>query len=392
MKALRAFATIAGLVIASAAGATTYTVADSAFQSSITTEDRIVLPDDPDDTDSPEDLNGTDEPTDGSEEETTEAETDQGETWSPDEDEDDNDQGLDPGERVEVADGIVVITTSTNQGIGAGTGMILSDDGLVLTNYHVIADSTTIRVLEPDSDEYYLAEMLGYDPVRDVALIKLEDASGLPVVDIDDSGVSVGDTVFAIGNGNGQHYLTKLTGDVVATDKSIMVQDPSVPSGRTRLDNLIQLEADVVPGYSGGPLVNENRDVVGVTSAASMFGKISGYAIPIDEAMEIVNHILAGEEVGDVRLGRHGAMGVSVSDSADGPTIVDVTPGSPAEQIGIEPGDIIRSVDGTDVTNVVDVTYEVSQYRVGDRIPVTWETPSGSIESGYLTLTDAVQN
>ena len=165
---------------------------------------------------------------------------------------------LDAGEKVDSAPGVVLINTLLFNGAGAGTGMILDSDGLILTNYHVVTGSETVSVTVSDTGEEYEAEVLGHDAVRDVAVLQMTDGSGFDTVQTDTADLSEGDAVSAIGNGSGQGYLTELQGSVTGLDQTITAMDEmSASSDGEVLTGLISTDADVVPGYSGGPLVNE---------------------------------------------------------------------------------------------------------------------------------------
>ena len=173
--------------------------------------------------------------------------------------------------------GVVLVNTVTAFGGGAGTGVVLSADGLVLTNYHVVEDSTTVQVTVATTGETYDAEVLGHDQTEDVALLQLDGAEDLATAQLDDDGTSPDDAVTAVGNAGGQGYLSAVTGTIVAEDQSITAgEGPGERHGplgdAEDLTGLIETDAAVVPGYSGGPLLDDEDEVVGINTAASTNG------------------------------------------------------------------------------------------------------------------------
>ena len=269
--------------------------------------------------------------------------------------------------------GVVLINTTLSAGLGAGTGSVLTEDGLVLTNYHVVMGSNSVRVTVPSTNKTYEAEVVGHDERHDVAVLQLKDASGLETVNISNSRVSQGDKVVAVGNGNGQGYLTALEGTVTGTNENVEVQDENGGSSE-RLTGLIRTSADIVPGYSGGPLFDADGNVVGMNTAGNL-GSTSetayGWAIPIQQAIEIVDQIRAGKESDTVQIGRNPALGVTIIGSQQGASVQSVQSGSGAEAAGIRPRDIITAVDGNKLTNASDVAKYIRGKKIGDTIKVT---------------------
>ncbi|MGO1637965.1 MAG: S1C family serine protease, partial [Ancrocorticia populi] len=291
---------------------------------------------------------------------------------------------LDAGEKVDSAPGVVLINTLLFNGAGAGTGMILDSDGLILTNYHVVTGSETVSVTVSDTGEEYEAEVLGHDAVRDVAVLQITDGSGFDTVQTDTADLSEGDAVSAIGNGSGQGYLTELQGSVTGLDQTITAMDEmSASSDGEVLTGLISTDADVVPGYSGGPLVNESGAVVGMTTAASQgttSEQVSGYAVPISTALDIADQISSGNITSDtIVMGKSAALGVTVAGgNTPGAQIVEVLEGSAAADAGLTEGDTITALDGNSVNNASVLSSLVKEYEIGDTVTLDVTTQDGS--------------
>lgn len=298
-------------------------------------------------------------------------------------------------------DGLVLVDTLVSGGEGAGTGMILSSDGYVLTNYHVVEGSTEVKVTDSTTGKEYTGEVVGHDATHDVALVKLKDASGLKTVSTASGSVNTGDEVAAIGNSSGEGYLRKLTGSVTATDQSITTQAEATSQGE-RLSNLIQTDADVVPGYSGGALVNSSGEVVGMTTAASSgntSATVDGYAIPISEAIQIANQIKDGQSSSTIQIGRGAALGISVL-SADtgqvgggyGVTVQEVIKGGAVADSGIKAGDTIIGLDGKSVKSYSALKQILSGHKAGDKVELVWLDGNGKQSTKTVTLGESSVN
>jgi S1-C subfamily serine protease len=191
--------------------------------------------------------------------------------------------------------GVVLIDTTVDYGAarGAGTGLTVTSDGIVVTNHHVVEGATSISVTDPSTGWTYDAVVLGYDDVHDVAVLQLTDAASLSTVAIDEDGAARGEAVTAVGNAKGKGFLSAADGTV--TDPSTAITVDNEDGTGSRLRNLIETDADVVSGDSGGALLDEDGEVVGMNVAAtSGSAEISGYAIPIDTVLDIASRILAG--------------------------------------------------------------------------------------------------
>ena len=229
--------------------------------------------------------------------------------------------------------GIVTIDTEIGYGAGggAGSGMVLTPDGLVLTNHHVVEGATTISVTIESTGETYDATLVGADSAQDIAVLQLDGATNLDTVTIDGDGLAAGDGITAVGNSDGEGVLMSASGTVTSLGETITV-GAQTGSESTTLSGLIMIDADVVSGDSGGAVLDSQGEVVGVTTAATTGSyDTSGYAIDIDDALAVVDQIVAGDESGTVTLGYPAFLGVQGSNSATGGAgIVGVVEDSPA--------------------------------------------------------------
>ena len=282
------------------------------------------------------------------------------------------------------------------QGSGSGSGIILSADGRILTNNHVVelaGDSGTLEV-SFDDGSHTSATVLGTDPLTDTAVIQAEDVSGLTPATIGRSDqLDVGQEVVAIGSPYGLES-TVTSGIVSALNRPVNVGTDA--QGNATTYPAIQTDAAINPGNSGGPLVDMNGDVIGInssirtasSSASSESGSIGlGFAIPIDEVMPIVDQMSNGETP------THAKMGVSVGDvtggaastTAEGALVRSVTDGSAAARAGLEQGDVITRVDDHLITGADSLVATIRSYRPGDSVTLTWER-DGQEETGSITL------
>ncbi|GAA3578741.1 hypothetical protein GCM10022197_40240 [Microlunatus spumicola] len=301
--------------------------------------------------------------------------------------------------------GVALVDTVLPDGEAAGTGIVLTSDGEVLTNYHVVEGSTSVKVTIVGTGRSYTAEVVGADQTADVALLQLKDASGLTVATIDDDTLKVGDDVTAVGNAGGTGTLTAADGDVTDLSASITTQSEDTVAGE-RLTRLIETDADVVAGDSGGPLLDAEGEVVGIDTAASSGQEIDGYAVPISTALAVVTQIRSGDETSAVRIGAAAFLGVQVATSltsdagygygsaygtgststATGATIAGVVSGDAADDAGLEAGDAITKVGSASVTDAAGLTKALATMAPGDRVTVTWTTSDGEQQSATVTL------
>ena len=290
--------------------------------------------------------------------------------------------------------GVVTIDTVIGydpQQQAAGTGMVLTGDGTVLTNNHVIQGATSIEVTDETTGKQYTADVVGSDATNDVAVLKLRDASGLATVALDDDGEpSTGDAVTDVGNAEGTGNLVAAEGTVTATDQAIQVQSES-GTGTESLSGLIEVAAQVVSGDSGGPVLDREGEVVGMATAASSgSADVTGYAIPITTAKRIAEQILSGTASGTVTIGLPAFLGVQVSDTAGstgGVAVAGTVAESGAAAAGIVAGDTITTLDGTAVTTSAQLTELIGKHAVGDRVVVGYTTSDGTAHTATVTLT-----
>jgi len=337
--------------------------------------------------------------------------------------------------------GVVVIETDLayqgNQ--AAGTGMVLTPSGEVLTNNHVINGATTIRVIVPGTGKSYKAKVVGYSVSDDVAVLQLSGASGLATVETTSSTPSVGQKVTALGNAGGSGSLTPAAGSVTGVGQSITASDDNGDS--ERLTGLIEVDANVQPGDSGGPLLNAADRVIGMTTAASTGGGFAGYgdnggndgyAIPIAHALAIAKRIESGQSSSTVHVGGTAFLGIQVSASSSGDgsgygydpnggggygddpyggdgygydpygtgdqgtqpsttttggaVIASLVQGGPADDAGLAEGDTITAVDGHTISSPDALTELLGDERPGDKVSVAVVDQSGSARTVTVTL------
>ncbi len=292
--------------------------------------------------------------------------------------------------------GVVDINTTLDYGQGeaAGTGMILTSDGEILTNHHVIEGATSITVRVVATDKTYTADVVGYDATNDVAVLQLRNASGLDTVTADGtSTVKVGDTIVGVGNANGDGGSSSAAkGTVSAVDQSITVQSDAGDASE-KLANLIQVSADIISGDSGGPLYNADGKVIGMdTAASSGTADVSGYAIPIASALSIADQIEQGSETGTVSIGYPAFLGVEMGQTdqygqtSTAATVAGVIDGTAAATAGITAGSTITSLDGTAITTALSLSEAVATHEPGDSVRVSWTDSSGGTHTATVSL------
>jgi S1-C subfamily serine protease len=269
-------------------------------------------------------------------------------------------------------------------GEAAGTGMVLTSDGEVITNHHVVEGATSVKVKVMSTGKTYTAKVVGTDATADVAVLQLVGASGLATVTTDTAGVSTGDAVTAVGDGNGTlGYLSAATGSVLATNQSITTQSEGSASSEN-LTDLIQISSDVVSGYSGGATYDDQGEVVGMTTAASSgTSDVVGYAIPISQVLSIAEDLENGVKNASYDYGRPAFLGVGLG---SGTTVEGVYDGTPAADAGITAGDSITRVGGLAVTTQTQLRAAVASHSPGDSVSVTWTDASGTSRTRSLTL------
>jgi len=310
--------------------------------------------------------------------------------------------------------GIVDINTELGfqSGRAAGTGMVLTSSGEVLTNNHVVDGSTKITVTAVDTGRTYSAHVVGTDPTDDVAVIQVDGAPKLSTVTTaKNSSVSIGDAVVAVGNAGGRGGTpSSASGSVVALGQEITASDENGTNAE-RLTDLIEVDAPIEAGDSGGPLFNDSGEVIGMDTAAEVNRSrlqataASGYAIPIDKAVSIADKIESGKASATIHIGLPSFLGVQIAGTGQGsgrgyrfgagsgsPTsagapVAGIVPGTPAADIGLAAGDTITSVNGQAVDSASALTTLLQGSHPGDKVSVGWTDASGTDHTAKATLT-----
>jgi S1-C subfamily serine protease len=285
--------------------------------------------------------------------------------------------------------GIVDIYTTLGyeHGLAAGTGMILTRSGEVLTNNHVISGATKFKVVDVTTHRKYSATVVGYSVTRDIAVLQLAHASGLRTVKRGGAiPLHVGMKVVARGNAQGRGGPPKTArGRIIALHQQILAQDETGDS--ETLNNVIATNAPVVPGYSGGPLQNSQNRVLAIVTAGSTSGVHRGFAIPLRQALQIVRRVESGKANAIVHIGPTAFLGVGLEDLAGGTgaKISSILVGKPADVAGLVKGDVITSLNGTAISSRADVRQSVLTLVPGKAVPIGWTDPNGVAQTGTIT-------
>ena len=271
----------------------------------------------------------------------------------------------------------------TNSAQAAGTGVIVSRDGYVLTNKHVVEDSTSISVVLDSGTTYgeNEVELIGVDPSNDIAFLKIKGATDLPYAELGDSKtLNVGQQVIAIGNALGLYQNTVTEGIVSGTGRSVVASD-STGSSAESLTDMIQTDAAINSGNSGGPLVNAAGQVIGINTAVSNANNI-GFAIPISSIKGLFKHIV---ETGKAERAYLGVYYLSLTAQTAKQYELDITSGayvhsdttsavikgSPADQAGLREGDVITEVNGVKIGAAGSLATLIGEYTIGDEVQLT---------------------
>jgi S1-C subfamily serine protease len=261
---------------------------------------------------------------------------------------------------------------SVRSSVGTGTGFLIDRDGTLVTNDHVVENDSSVTVRFGTDGALLNARVLGTDPSSDLAVMKIDPSSipkgSKPLQFADSRSVQVGDEVVAIGNPFGLDR-TETEGIVSALGRTI--QAPNNYS----IDNVIQTDAAINPGNSGGPLLDDSAHVVGVNAQIATAGGVSGnvgvgFAIPSNTARQVVPELKKGQSIARAYLGLS-SQSVSSGFGSGGAQVGDVTSGGPADQAGVQPGDVITKIDGRTVHNPDDVSAAVTSHKPGDIVAVT---------------------
>jgi len=339
-----------------------------------------------------------------------------------------------------VKPGLVIINTNLqfDSEAAAGTGMVINPNGLVLTNNHVIDGSTKITATVAATGKTYPATVVGYDKTRDIALIQLQNASGLTIVPIgNSSSVKIGNAVVALGNAEGRNRITAAPGEVTGLNQTITASEEGSSTASETLSGMIQTDADIVPGDSGGPLAG-STGVIGMDTAGNGVSDqqqaSAGFAIPINTALSVARQIAGGHASSTITIGYPPFVGIfigsgsssspqaqapqeeqqqgggggsggagsspacytsnadltvpsAIAPVSSGTLIVGTICGSPAASAGMTGGGVITAVNGQAVGSPDDLTGILSRFHPGDTISVTWVSPSGQRSTRSLHLT-----
>jgi S1-C subfamily serine protease len=339
-----------------------------------------------------------------------------------------------------VEPGIVIISSTIQyqSEAGAGTGMVISSDGLVLTNNHVIEDSTKLTATVVATGKTYQAKVLGYDTTGDVALIQLQNASGLNTVPLGNSStMKTSDPVVALGNAEGGGTILPAAGTITGVDQTITASDEGGTISTETLHGMLETNADIVAGDSGGPLSNSAGQVIGMDTAGQSvsFGQSAsptGFAIPINTALAVASQIAAGHASSTISIGYPPFIGIYVAQGTssnpqtqaeqqeessgnefggfggyvpscytsdadlqvpseiapvNSGTLVDgVICGSPAAAAGMTGGAVITAVNGQTVGAPTQLQSILAKFRPGDTATITWVNLNGQKTTSTLHL------
>ncbi len=286
-------------------------------------------------------------------------------------------------------------------GAGAGTGVVVSANGIVITNNHVIDGATQITATDVGNGQTYTADVVGYDPSHDLAVLQLQGASGLATAKLGDSSkLNEGDPVVGIGNaGGGGGSPSSAGGAITGLGRSVTAADDA--AGTTeQLTGLIQTNAGIQPGDSGGPLVDASGKVIGIDTAGSggfsFSGETgSGFAIPINEAVAVGKEIVAGHGSSSIHIGATAFLGIKVGPSGTGlvagsstagVSVGEVLSGEPAEKAGLETGDVITSIDGQPTGSQPALSGIMFGHHPGDSVKLGFVDTGGQSHSASVKL------
>jgi S1-C subfamily serine protease len=297
----------------------------------------------------------------------------------------------------------VVSTLGYRGATAAGTGIVLTSSGEVLTNNHVIDGATAVKVRDVGNGRVYPARVEGYDAAHDIAVLQLQGASGLATATLGDSAaVRIGQKVVAMGNAGGRNGTPSVAaGRVTGLHQSITASDESAGTAE-RLQGLIRTNAGIQPGDSGGPLVNTRGQVIGINTAASASGNqlssattTQAFTVPVNEAVAIARQIDAGKSSATVHVGPTAFLGLALAPGSvlpgvpgsAGTPIAGVAPGSAAARAGLSAGDSVTALDGHAVTSPAQIRSLLTAHHPGDRISISWTDRASGSHRATVTLT-----
>jgi S1-C subfamily serine protease len=253
------------------------------------------------------------------------------------------------------------------QEVGAGSGFIVSADGLVLTNKHVVSDNKAEYTVYTSDGKKYTAKVLALDPVQDLAVIKIESPSTgsgqafQPVTLGDSTGIQLGQTAIAIGNALGQFSNTVSVGIVSGLQRTISASD-QIGSVSETLEGIIQTDAAINSGNSGGPLVNLKGEVIGINTAMAQGAQSIGFAIPINAAKKDISQVASNSKI------VYPFLGVKYTLSDNGALVSAVTSGSAAAKAGLKEKDVILEINGEKISTSDSMATIIQKYNAGDKV------------------------
>jgi len=337
-----------------------------------------------------------------------------------------------------VSAGLVIINTSLQYRSeqAAGTGIVLNSDGLVLTNNHVIANATSISATLVATGKTYRAKVLGYDQTGDIAAIQLQSASGLKAAPLgNSSNLKVSDNVVAMGNAEGGSQIVPAAGQITALHQTITANDENGIDSKETLHNMIQTDAAIISGDSGGALANMSGQVIGMNTAGNNGQDpeqgSTGFAIPINDALSVVSQITGGHGSSTISLGYPPFMGIflATSDSSNpqtqaqqqaqgqggfgfgqqqacytsdanlpvpttiapvnsGALVIGTICNGPAQGTGMTSGAVITAVNGQTVGTPSQLHNAIASHKPGDTVSITWVSTSGHRATSSIKLTE----
>lgn len=294
-----------------------------------------------------------------------------------------------------VRTGVVLVDAHLGHGLRTeGTGIVLTRDGEVLTNHHVIEGATSVRVKVPETGKSYDAEILGYDVHADAALLKLDGAHGLRTASVVAAAPRVGQKVLAVGGASGS--VSFAVGHVTGLRTSVSAGD-ELSGGNERLRGLIEFDAGIQPGDSGGPLLDLRGNVLGIDTAggskAGLFALMNrqnvAYAIPIGAALGVVRRIERGQRATSLHVGPTAFLGIELdpSSTAAGAKVVGAVKGSPAAVAGLRAGARITVVDGVSISRPGQLVARLLAKHPGDSIALDWSDAEGRHTATVVLVT-----
>lgn len=273
----------------------------------------------------------------------------------------------------ELTVGVVLLFGDLGDGyFSTGTGVITDPSGIIVTNYHVVQDTISIEGVNGPDGERHQVTVLGRDMWADIAVLQMEGVSRLAPARIDTIPPQVGERLTCVGNARGNGVLRTTSGEIVGIDQKVNIPSNFQGSHDTELLGLITTTASAVPGYSGGPTIDADGEVVAMTTAISEDtgdGRHT-YSIPIQQAIAVADQVRAGKEAGHIRLGPRPRLGLELG--IDTPMVVKVEELSALEGSGLDVGDVVTALDDQPVDNAGELFEQIEQLEPGTSVTLSW--------------------